>query len=90
MKLETIVTIQTILNADRTVTKSKCEKIMDICLDRAPKPPRRMGTIKQAAEILDCSIKTVDRYVQQGMIKQVRLSKRQIRYDLNQVEELLK
>ncbi len=90
MKLETIVTIQTILNADHTVTKVKREKIMDICLDRAPEPPRRMGTIKQAAEILDCCTGSVHRYAKRGLLKQYHLSKRKVRYDLNEVEALLR
>ena len=49
-----------------------------------PKP----GTIRQAAEILQCNPRTVDRYAEQGLLRKIRISPRRIRYDLNEVERL--
>ena len=86
MKTATLITIETILEADRSIPRSKREKVMDILLDRNPPPKPRLGTKKQVAEILDCSTRTIDRYVRDGILSRTEFSKRQHRYDLNQVE----
>jgi len=46
MKTATIITIETVLQADRTIPKAKREKVMDVLLDRSPQPKRRLGTKK--------------------------------------------
>jgi len=46
------------------------------------------GTVKQAAEILDCCPRSVARYADRGLLKRIRLSKRKVRYDLNQCTTL--
>jgi len=52
----------------------------------ADKP--RPGTIRQAAEILECDPRTVSRYAARGLLRPIRISPRRTRYDLNQVERL--
>jgi len=49
---------------------------------------RRPGTIREAAEILGCCTKTVERYAADGKLDPIRISARRIRYDLNQVDRL--
>jgi hypothetical protein len=48
----------------------------------------RPGTVRQAAEILDCNPRTVQRYERAGLLHAIRISPRRVRYDLNEVEEL--
>ncbi len=49
---------------------------------------RKPGTIRQAAAILECNPRTVQRYAAKGLLKQIRLSPRRVRYDLNEVARL--
>ena len=48
----------------------------------------RTGTITEAAAILGCCKRSVERYARQGLLTQIRITPRKIRYDLNQVERL--
>jgi excisionase family DNA binding protein len=48
----------------------------------------RPGTVKQAAEILGCNPRTVQRYERAGQLQAIRISPRCIRFDLRQVERL--
>ncbi|MEI6810246.1 MAG: hypothetical protein WCN95_16125 [bacterium] len=48
----------------------------------------RPGKIGEAASILGTCRKTVERYGRAGLLTQIRISPRCIRYDLNQVEIL--
>lgn len=48
----------------------------------------RPGTVKQAAEILGCNPRTVQRYERAGQLQAIRVSARMVRYDLRQVERL--
>ena len=49
----------------------------------------RMGTAKDAADILAIHVRTLKRYVKRGLLTERRLSQRMIRYDLGEVERLL-
>lgn len=46
----------------------------------------RMGTAKQAADILGTCTRTVERYARNGAFPRVHLSPRKVRYPLDQVE----
>jgi len=48
----------------------------------------RPGTITEAAAILGCCNRSVERYARQGLLQQIRITPRKIRYDLTQVERL--
>ncbi len=48
----------------------------------------RTGTIKQAADILGCCPRSVERYARMGLLKQIRITPRKIRYNLAAVEGL--
>ncbi len=89
MKTATIITIETILQADRTIPKIKREKVMDILLDRAPPPPpkkKRLITTKQASEIIGIHPATLRGFAQKGTIPVIRFSARKIRFDLDEIE----
>lgn len=88
MKTATIITIETILEADRTIPKAKREKVMDILLDRAPPQPIRkkdLITTKQAAEILEIHPVTLRRHAKAGHINVIRYSSRKIRFDRTEI-----
>lgn len=48
----------------------------------------RLGTVAQAAAILDAHPRTVQRYVRAGLLHEIRITARRIRYDLKEVERL--
>ena len=48
----------------------------------------RPGTIKQAAAVLGVCPRSIERYARQGLLAQIRITPRKIRYDLNAVERL--
>ena len=48
----------------------------------------RTGTIRQAADILECHPQTIQRYVRMGLLTQKRITKRRVRYDLDECERL--
>jgi hypothetical protein len=49
----------------------------------------RPGTIRQAAEILGTSTRTVKRYASIGLLHPARITARMVRYDLGEVERLV-
>lgn len=51
----------------------------------APRGPR-MGTVREAAEILKTCTRTVERYARQGHFARVHMSPRKVRYDMAAVE----
>jgi len=65
---------------------AKREAIL-LAMRAQPNKPRP-GTGREAAAILDCHIKTVQRYADRGILHEIRISPRRIRYDLNEVEHL--
>jgi hypothetical protein len=49
--------------------------------------PRPVG-IRDAARVLGCHPKTVQRYVKRQLLHPIRITSRRIRYDMNEVEAL--
>lgn len=89
MKAATIITIETILEADRSIPKAKKEKIMDILLDRSPPLPpkkKKLITTKQAADIIGVHPETLRKLAQKGTIPVIRYSARKLRYDREEIE----
>jgi len=43
---------------------------------------------KKCGEILDCSTKTVDRYIERGLIQEIRFTARRIRFDESKILRL--
>jgi hypothetical protein len=74
-----------LLSSDDTVDEGKRHEVLAAC-SRVQRPHRKLVTTRKVAEMLECHIKTVGRYVQRGLLRQVRFSPRKIRYDLDEVE----
>jgi len=49
--------------------------------------PRPVG-IREAARVLGCHPKTVQRYVDRQLLHPIRITSRRVRYDMNEVETL--
>ncbi len=46
------------------------------------------GTVREAAAILRCHPRTVQRYARRGLLREIRITHRRVRYDLRAVERL--
>jgi hypothetical protein len=74
-------TIKILVNNDPTATPQQKQAILSALkgTDQTRKP--KLINRRQAADILDCSTKTIDRYVQRGLIRQIKFTERRIRFD---------
>jgi helix-turn-helix protein len=88
MKKETLLAVGAILSADSSCSEEQQKQIIKFC-KAIDKPSKRMGTAKEAAGILKCHVKTVHKYATKGLLHPVKITKRKIRYDLNEVTMLL-
>jgi len=88
MKPTTLAIIKTALASDDTVRPEQAEIILKKLNDTGPRRKPRPGTIKQAAVILDVHPATIRRYAQAGLLTQIRITCRKVRYDLNEVQDL--
>lgn len=88
MKQTTLELIKNVLATDETVKSSEFQNILKQLKTTGAGSKPRPGTIKQAAAILDVHPVTVRRYAQAGLLNPIRITKRKVRYDLNEVEKL--
>ena len=86
MRTSTVETMAILLSADCEVTQEQREAILAAC--RAPPARRRVGTVREAAEILACHPGSVKRYAARGLLTPIRITCRRVRYDLGEVERL--
>jgi excisionase family DNA binding protein len=86
MKDEIFQSIRALLQSDTTVTREQQQGILKACRDHACQTKKRVGTVRQAADILQCHPKTVYRYVARGVLRPIRMSVRKVRFDLDQVD----
>lgn len=88
MKQTTIELIKNVLSTDETVLPADAQKVLkQLTAGNEIKKPRP-GTIKEAARILDVHPVTVRRYANVGLLNPIRISSRNVRYNLNEVEHL--
>lgn len=88
MQANTLTTLKTIIEADPTVTPEARKEILTAC-ELAGRPrKRRLGNVGQAAAILDCHRRTVQRYAREGRLTPIYQSCRRVRFDLDEVERL--
>ena len=83
LKPETIAAIKTLMRADGCPPEETESFFRAV---RNPARPRKMGTARQAAEIIQCHPRTVQRYARRGLIHAIKYSCRRVRFDLNEVE----
>lgn len=88
MKQTTLELIRNVLSTDETILQDDAKAISKQLETSTKVRKPRPGTIKQAAEILNVHPVTVRRYAQAGLLTQIRITCRKVRYDLNEVEEL--
>ncbi len=74
-----------LIEAVMTAPEERRDAILAAALG-ASKP--RPGTVRQAAEIGACNPRTIQRYADQGLLHQIKITPRRVRYDLNEVERL--
>ncbi|VGO12625.1 hypothetical protein PDESU_01178 [Pontiella desulfatans] len=84
MKPATLELMETILATDDTLSPNDTRDIITYLKTRAVHP----GTIDQAAEILGVCPGTVRRYAKAGLLTPIRITARNVQYDLNEVERL--
>ena len=85
LKETTISFIQQILDGDTDATENEKEQIMKACRTR---PQRKVINAKKAMEILSVSRPTLREYVKRGLLRQINISSRKIRFDQAEVEKL--
>ncbi len=87
MRTETITTIQSVAIADPATTPEDVKRIVAACRAVTPKT-KRMGTVSDAAEILGVHPRTVQRYERMGLFKAIRITRRRVRYDMDNIDRL--
>lgn len=88
MKLnpETLAIFKTLLRADGC-SAEEAEAFIRTASNPTARP--RMGTVRQAAEILQVHPRTLARYARRGLLHAVKYSCRRVRFDLNAVERFM-
>lgn len=86
MQQATRTSIAALIAADPTTTPEQRRAIIRACQRQHLR--RKLGTVRQAADILQVHPRTVQRYERAGLLTAVRYSPRRIRYDLDQVQRL--
>ena len=89
MRPEILTCIRILIESDASVTPEHRREILKVCSRDPSRRRRTLGTIREAAERLGCCTRTVERYARSGLLKQICYSKRKIRYDMDEVDELL-
>ncbi len=86
MRSEVYQAVKLLLELDPTVSAEHGKRILDVCRRQSFPTKKRLGTLKQAAAILQCDPRTVSRYVVKGRISAIWHSRRKVRYDLDEIE----
>jgi len=81
-KIQNIGIIREAIESDPTATPEQRKAILAIAEGKTQaKPPPKLITRKQAADLLGCCGETVKRYSRRGLIRVIRFTARRIRYD---------
>lgn len=80
-------TISTLIQNDRSVSDEQRQRILTACRDTSTSHPRRLCTVKEAAQLLACCPKSVYRLRDRGFLRTIHHSKRKVRFDRTQVEQ---
>jgi predicted DNA-binding transcriptional regulator AlpA len=84
----TYAIIQTAVSADPNLTDQQKQDLVkgiaSLVSGKTRKP--RMGTRKEAMEILGISRPTIGRWIKKGIITPIYLSPSKVRFDLNEIE----
>ncbi len=86
MKEEIYQSTKVLLQNDNTVSDEQRKLILKYCCQVTAKDKLRLGTVKQAAELLGCHARTVGRYSKKGCFHSIKYSSRRVRYDMAEIE----
>ena len=86
MKQQTSDLIASLLQSDETVTPEIRDYILRAMRQATPK--RKLITAKGAMEVLGVSRPTLREYVKRGVLKQINISTRKVRFDEEEVSRL--
>lgn len=86
MKEETKQLIAAVLKMDSTVSQAQRTAILRYGC--AASPARKMINAKEVCQLLDISRGTLRQYVKNGVIEQIYLSPRKVRFDAAQIQDL--
>jgi hypothetical protein len=86
MRNETLTTIRAILTADPETNQEQIERVLKACGTKQAK--RRLGTKRDAAEILGLHPESIKRYARSGLLHPIKITARRVRYDLDECEHL--
>lgn len=86
MQTATKATLENVLKADPEVTPEQANAILSAC----QRPTRKRETIplKIVCQLLEMSVPSVYRLIRLGLIDQIKITSRKIRYDREQVERI--
>jgi MerR HTH family regulatory protein len=87
MNANALATIETIISLDPETTPEQKKVALNALKGTASKR-RRLGTAKDAAGILKIHVKTLRQYEKRGLVTSIRYSRRKVRYDLDEIENL--
>jgi predicted transcriptional regulator YheO len=73
--------IKMMVNNDPTIPDETRKEIINALNRKGKERKPKLITRKQAAEILACSTKTIDRYIERGLIKEIRFTQRRIKFN---------
>ena len=86
MKQDTIDLITRLLDSDETVTPEMRDFVLRATRQSVPK--RKLISAKAAMELLGISRPTLREYVKHGVLEQVNVSSRKVRFDEQEVSRL--
>jgi len=89
VRTEILTCIRLLIESDASVTPEHRREILKVCSRDPSIKRRRLGTIRDAAELLGCCSRSVERYARQGLLTPIRYSPRKIHYDMDEVERLM-
>lgn len=89
MRVEILTCLRLLIESDASITPEHRREILKVCSRDPSRKRRRLGTIREVAELLTCCPRTVERYAKNGLLTPIRYSPRKIRYDMDEVEALM-
>jgi len=77
--------IRVLIQNDPNMPKEQRLAVFAAIDGKKPKANPKLVTRKRVAEILNCGIRTVDRLIKEGVVREIRFSCRQIRFDEHEI-----
>jgi hypothetical protein len=85
LRTELITAINGVLDSDPVITAEEKKRILKACRPPKAGPPI---TAREAMKMLEISRPTLRSYVHQGLLHQINITARKVRFDREEVEQL--